>query len=362
MASDDLSSYSNEDSVSFWSLRAAGGGRGDRGVGEPLSGTDEVFDPATGWDFAAVSDADLRAVGRPRGAESPTVRDAVSNLPDWGAPSLGDEPEGGAAAPLSGPSFSDLPIPGSPSREESLPDLEGLRAEPAVTRLSTAAPEPGLPDARPRDLSFAPEVPTQAPPRVAFDPDGFFSVADVPSPVQVTLDGDATPPPQSLEESAEFEIEVDEEPVFELEEEDIYSQSALPAVPPELAILPVEEAVERARELFADDDPALGMAVLEAARMRAPADTRVETWLEFGERRLIARYAPEARPDRIPVLLHPTEKLLRVTGGDQAALIAAVDGRRTLTQLRRALPQLPLVGFWKDIGKLLERGWLGWVG
>jgi hypothetical protein len=345
LAGGELPSYSTEDSISFWALQSVDTGRAAPVAGEPLSGTDEVFDPATGWDFAAVSDADLRASHEQTtpSPAPPPVRSAVANVPDWGSPSFGDEPVSPASSPIEGPSFSDLPAPASASREAPLPDLDTF--EPPAALSSDGS------------IPFEPAPPSCTSGPVVFDPDGFFSVADVSGPT--------SPPPAGseagqLEESAEFEFDIDDEPVSELEEHDIYSQSALPAVPPELAILPVEDAVVRARELFADDDPDLGMAILQAARMRAPNDTRVETWLEFGERRLMARYAPGARPDRVPVLAHPKEKLLRVTAGDQAALIAAIDGQRDLIRLRRALPQLPVVGFWKDVGKLLERGWLGW--
>ncbi len=348
MAGEETPSYSAEDSISFWSLQAADGPAPGPTDDEPLSGTDEVFDPATGWDFAAVSDSDLQ--GRsdrpdpspppsPSTPPSPPAASSVADLPDWGEPAFDG----------AGPSYSDLPTPPSATGDGPLPDLDG--APPWPPGNPTAAP------AVPEELSDpAPDATPGPGPNVVFDNDGFFSVADVAAPVPAS-----SPPPEPLEESAEFEFEVDDDPPEELSEDDIYSQSAIPAVPPDLAALPVEEAVETARALFANDDPALGMAVLQAARMRAPEDTRVETWLEFGERRLIARFAPGATGERVPVLLHPGEKLLRVTAGDQATLIAAVDGARTIAQLRLQLPQLPVVGFWKDVGKLLERGWLGWA-
>lgn len=378
LAGEEAPAYSTQDSISFWSLQAADSGPRRPAIDEPLSGTDEVFDPATGWDFPAVSDGDLRVrpsapTPDPASTSDPaTTPSAVADLPDWGEPDFGGSDldrvsdfGGGSEAGVgwsfdaAGPSFSDLPLPPSASAELPLPDLHGGERSdgPAsgAPQLSSVA-RPGAPD-----VVFDPAPPDEEPPAVVFDNEGFFSVADVASPVSLQDDsGPAPAPASSLEESAEFEFEMDDDGPEELSEDDIYSQSALPAVPPELAILPVEEAVVRARELFADGDPELGMAVLEAARMRAPDDTRVETWLEFGERRLIAHHAPGARSDRVPLLLHPASKLLRVTAGDQASLIAAVDGVRDINQLRRALPQLPVVGFWKDVGKLLERGWLGW--
>jgi hypothetical protein len=298
LAEEAESSLSGDDSVSFWALPAAERRRpAARTEDEPLSGTDDDV-------FDPATGWDLDAVSS-KAIENRRLQQAAARV-----------------AP-----------PQSPAWPEALPPLEELEAS-----LRPPTPEPAPPPAPPARRG------------VEFDEQGFFSVADaqVPTP-QVEVD----------DESGEYEIEVDQSSANL--DDDLFSQSALPSVPPDLAALPVEQAIARAQELFRTDDPAMGMAVLEATRMRAPDDPRVQTWLEYGERRLMARFCPGVSAHWVPRLMHPKEKLAVVTAGDQRVLIAAIDGRRTLVGLREALPQIPAVGFWKDVGKLQERGWIGWA-
>lgn len=337
-----------------------------------LSGGDELFDPATGWDYsavsghqgtandllgshpalAAVSHAGMATVSH---AEIPTVGEGLGALASEErtlAPDTADLPH--------------LPTFKTSGRWRKQPNASGppILEEPAPLRsLEPKAEEP--------------DEPTEATVKVSFDDDGFFSLADVPAPTSDAADAfiqeesvyeigpiddsiaDVSSPVVRVESTGEFEFQIDESSP-DLGDQ-IFSEAAIPSLSPELFSLPTDDAIKKAQQLFQDGDADMGMALLEAALMKAPNDDRLGTWLEYGERRLISAYCPAGRPERVPVLRHPRERLLAVTAGNQRDLIAVIDGRATVSSLRRKVPHVPVVSFWKELGKLTQRGWLGWA-
>jgi hypothetical protein len=139
-----------------------------------------------------------------------------------------------------------------------------------------------------------------------------------------------------------------------------FSAATLPVLPDEFVSLTCGEAIIWARELFAEDRARDGMALLSFTASRFPGDALLAKWLVFGERRLIIRFCPELRPSDVPSLVPDQALLLRRTVGAQRALVAAIDGERSLSTLRALLPGIPVTSFWEDVGKMNDRGWLRW--
>ena len=139
-----------------------------------------------------------------------------------------------------------------------------------------------------------------------------------------------------------------------------FSVATMPSVPDASVSLTCGEAIIWAKELFEEDRARDGMALLSFTAARFPDDPLLATWLEFGERRLIARYCPGVRLDDVANLVPDQPLLLRRTVGAQRALVAAIDGVRTIAALRELLPGIPVVTFWEDLGKMNDRGWLRW--
>lgn len=191
---------------------------------EFLSGGEDLFDPATGWDYAAITDSQIAAAGAP--------------------------------------------------------------PEPAVAQPAVAAPEP------------------------------------------------------SLDESAEFAVEIEDEP-------------SAPAP------ITVDDALERAQALFKEERDAEALQLLGVASRLAPSDPRLTTWSEFGERRVMLRACPTAALDRIPRLGHPLGTLAQAARPDQLAVLQAVDGQTTAAAVRARIGAEP-VAFWSTLGRLVERGWVVW--
>ena len=330
-----------EDSSTFWSLEADGHDPRDQpDLDEPLSGTDDLFDPATGWEFAAVTDDSIPSIDSSLGGE-PERPEPSAPIVEHTPTLLGRDP---ATAPLPElPDFTgdhwNLP-PGPASAPKAIKPTAPQEATPSTSKLSKQPVPP-----RPAEDSG-----------INFDPDGFLSIADTPAPVGGTTADELAPADW---ETDEFDLSVDES---HPEIGDVlFSGAELPAISPELALLPTDEALSKAQELFGTGNPELGMALLESARIQAPDDTRLQTWLDYGERRVMLASCPGVKRDQVPTLVHSKSKLAAVTSGDQRSIVLAIDGRRTLVELREALPQIPVVGFWKELGKLQQRGWLRWT-
>ncbi len=361
-----------EDSFAYWSESGADAGiAGDPPqLDEPLSGTDDWFDPATGWDLDAVTDGSIDAIDDPLApvgtSWSPTSSASSQPAPAPPAPKLWT-PE-----PLPPPSSDEEAQAAAPLPE--LPDFTGEHwnlppgpATGAKVDKPEPEPEPDLPPPGPDDS------------QVAFDDDGFLSIADVPAPTSTTTADEVGPVVQSFADVAgpayqapapaapapaegsvaDIEISIDDsQPDLG---DQVFSEARLPSIPPDLAMLPLDEALGKAQEFFGTGQEELGMALLESARIQAPDDPRLATWLEYGERRIMLAACPGATFKRTPALTHPRTRLAAVTAGDQRTLVMAIDGQHTLAQLREALPQIPAVGFWKELGKLQQRGWLRWT-
>lgn len=220
------------DPAQFWAAPALQDASPRNTGSEYLSGPDEYFDPATGWDFDAISDSQIAAVS----GSSATARGAS---------------------------------------------------------------------------------PPQPPRRPA-----------APAPL----------PP--VDDSSEFAIEIEaDEPEAELS---------------------VDDAVAQAQALFRENRDDDAIATLARAAVLAPTNPQLTTWMEFGERRLIARHCNGGRLDRVPNLVHPRDKLLGVVQGQQRALILAIDGSRTAGELRAGLSAMSASHFWRTLGRLVERSWVAW--
>ncbi len=339
-----------------------------------LSGTDDLFDPATGWDYSAVS-----------GNQGPAA-DLLGSHPALAAVSEA----GGAAASADDIATIDGGLPAVDLSERALaPDTADLPHLPTFKTscrwrkhpTATGAPvleDPNPPPPPPPEVAVEePDEPTEATVKVAFDDDGFFSIADAPAPTSDAADAmieeesvyeigpidssvaDVSSPVVRVESTGKFEFHINDS-TPDLGDE-IFSEAVIPSLLPDLFTLPIDDAIKKAQQLFQDGDADMGMALLEAALIKEPDDTRLGTWLEYGERRLISAYCPAGRPERVPILRHPRERLMAVTAGNQRDLVAVIDGRTTVANLRLKLPHVPVVSFWKELGKLTHRGWLGWV-
>jgi hypothetical protein len=241
------------------------------------------------------------------------------------------------------------------------------------------AADAGTSEARERvafESSEEPGEPTEATVKVEFDNEGFFSIADVAAPVVPAesffveeesvyeispIEDDragTSSPVQHVDATGEFDFQIEVTPDAG---DELFSQATIPALPPSLLGLSVDDAIKKAQQLFLDGEADMGMALLEASVMAHPDDNRLATWLEYGERRLISAYCPTGRPERVPTLRQPRGQLLLVTAGSQRDLISVIDGLTAVRDLRRKLPHVPVVSFWKELGKLTQWGWLGWA-
>jgi hypothetical protein len=387
-----------DDEASFWSIGAKEAAPVHVDSGEELlSGDEEMFDPATGWNYAVVGGG---ASTEPDDINTQSALAAISlagmaavsrsHIPAVQAAPPAADPADRALAPNTG-DVSHLPTFKTSGRWAKPPDappppiLEAPRAAPAPRveeeddglfgasddGRSEPGAEPGF-----QTLDEPADEPTEETVRVEFDDDGFFSIADVAAPVVHAesffveeesvydigpIEDDPACPASEvvrLDATGEFDFQIEVTPEHG---EDVFSQTTLPALPPELLTLSVDDAIQKAQQLFLDGEADLGMALLEATIMAHPDDNRLATWLEYGERRLISAYCPTGRPDRVAILRQPRGQLLVVTAGSQHDLIAVIDGRTTVRDLRRKLPHVPVVAFWKELGKLTQRGWLGWA-
>lgn len=149
----------------------------------------------------------------------------------------------------------------------------------------------------------------------------------------------------TVAESGEFSVEI---------------EPGEPLPPPVPSPATVDQALQRAQELFGGkrDDEALDL--LAAASRAAPEDARLTTWIEFGERRVMRRHCPTGGLDRVPRLAHPLDTLLRVASPEQARLLHSVDGVSNAAALRQQLG-LGASTFWALAGRLVERGWMNWL-
>ena len=152
-----------EDSFAYWSESGADAGiAGDPPqLDEPLSGTDDWFDPATGWDLDAVTDGSIDAIDDPLApvgtSWSPTSSASSQPAPAPPAPKLWT-PE-----PLPPPSSDEEAQAAAPLPE--LPDFTGEHwnlppgpATGAKVDKPEPEPEPDLPPPRP-ECSYHPERP-----------------------------------------------------------------------------------------------------------------------------------------------------------------------------------------------------------
>lgn len=136
--------------------------------------------------------------------------------------------------------------------------------------------------------------------------------------------------------------------------------AAFDRAPPKIQRVVPEEGVARARELLSGGQAEEAVDLLERLDRDAPGDPNVQTWLEYGVRRLMKKHCPGATPDDILVLNHPLNKLQAVASPAQSELLGNIDGRSTLMQVRAATMGLPTARFWAELGRLHNRGWVRW--
>jgi hypothetical protein len=150
---------------------------------------------------------------------------------------------------------------------------------------------------------------------------------------------------RATDDSGEFAVEIDEE-------DPAPSQLGPPPT--------VDEALKRVQIEFGAGRDAAALDLLTAALRTAPNDPRLQTWIEFAERRIMLRLCPNGGTDRVLRLAHPLPTLLQAASPDLAPLLAAVDGRTRAAALRELLA-LDATTFWTAVGRLIERGWIAWI-
>jgi len=136
--------------------------------------------------------------------------------------------------------------------------------------------------------------------------------------------------------------------------------AAFAQAPPKVARVSPEEGVARARDMMTAGQDEAAVELLEQVDKGAPGDSNVQTWLEYGVRRLMQKHCPGATPDKIPSLSHSLDKLAAVASEPQAAILGVIDGQSNLLQVRAASLGLSTAAFWLELGKLRSRGWVHW--
>jgi hypothetical protein len=261
------------------------------------------------------------------------------------------------------PTLAELDAATGPGAEEawdggSSQDLLGMIADFGSKRSTSEGAAPP----KPADVGSADDEDLAAPPapEAPADPGeeapSFWSSSEeIEAPP-----GDGPPTGRPGDSGVEIEFEDGPTPGMDAVGGEMRSMASIPPVPDELVALSSADAVTEAQRLFEEGHAEEGVALLEAAAGRNPGDSSIETWLDIGERRLIAKYCPDVRGTSVPKLTKPKRELLRVTQGPQRRLVTAIDGERSISEVRSVLPDVQIVVFWKDLAKLNERGWLEW--
>lgn len=123
----------------------------------------------------------------------------------------------------------------------------------------------------------------------------------------------------------------------------------------------VEPLLTRARELLSSGEIPEALKLLGQARRKDPNNNSVATWLEFGQRRLLREYLPDASTDSVARLTAPRRDLAAQATGLEKQLLAALDGRRTLGRLLSASNDDAYVTMLQMLAAFTARGWVTWA-
>jgi hypothetical protein len=280
---------------------------------EPLSGDDDLFDPATGWTFA------------------------IPEEPEELRPRF-DRADG--AAPSPGLSVEEIFSTGSGRAVPGPTEPPAKASEVPKAAAASSASHPRSPEARLAKVPITAPPPATLPPPVSLE---------IPRPSAEEIE-------RALLAASGVDVQVVDDEADEIEtgrqaKVEKRADQPWPTDPQQL--------LARARErMNGADGVEEAVRMLRAGSRATPQDTSLATWREFAERRLLQASVPGALPDRIPQVVGAPTAYAGEASEFERQLLTALDGRRSIARLASAAPDDMVGKLFTTLGALVGKGWV----